>query len=124
MASIQMRSWRRRTDTRLADIFNLLELGCAVFHDELLIGHTGTLPESLIQTSEEAGSECRACRTQTRTFGNILAVLGSHKKRVSAEMVLPGGSQPRIDYLEWRKRRYPPFSAPIFNRFGGSIRVV
>jgi hypothetical protein len=84
-----------------ADIFNLLELGCAVFHDELLVGHTGALLESylchilaLIQTSEEGRKRMQDLLHTNRTFENTVAFLGSHKKRISPEMVFPGTSQP------------------------------
>ena len=77
-----------------ADIFNLLELGCSVFRDGLLVGHSGSLLESylchifaLIQSSEESKKRMQDLLHTDSTFENIVAFLRSHKRQVSPEMV-------------------------------------
>jgi hypothetical protein len=82
------------------DITNLVELGCAVFHDGLLEGHTGEILETylchilaMIQASEEGPQWMQELLHTTKTFKNTLDFLRSHKNQISLEAVFPDAAR-------------------------------
>lgn len=84
-----------RTHT-FGDLTNLVELGCAVFHDGLLKGHTGQILEdylchilAMIQASDEGLRWMQELQHTTRTYKNTIAFLRSHKNKISLEAVFP-----------------------------------
>jgi hypothetical protein len=73
-----------------ADIFNLVELGCAVSNDGLLRGRSGALLVSYlrhvlahIQSSDDARTRMEASLHTERSYENIAAFLRKHKGQIT-----------------------------------------
>jgi hypothetical protein len=91
-AWLQFRSAKDEAEKRhtFADIFNLLEMGCAIFHDRLLVGRCGDLLEAylcgvfgLIQQSADAREHMSGLVVTPRTFSNAAEFLASHKREIA-----------------------------------------
>jgi hypothetical protein len=94
-AWLQFKGANNEADVRyaFADIANLLELGCAIFHDRLLVGRVGELLEEylcgifrMIQTNNDAHQRMVTLLQTEQTFKNIVEFLAKHRREVQLEL--------------------------------------